>query len=207
MLRWFSSFLHCTLPTDILLINFNHLASVKSLCPISIGWPPISRFLSCHPSEFQGSSVSSLSFLMAFVTLLGISILNSIDLYLYCCHPLDISKLVSVFSPTFHILCPPPSCLHIFISPLKGGFYPCCDLQPLHALLFSPSPSVFLTLLPLSRLLPLSPQMFSFTYPLTPASLPFQTSWKSRQKGIQISAHEIPSLKFFNSIFALLTSP
>ena len=45
-----SNFPSYTLPMDILLINFNHLASVKSLCPISICWPPIFRFLSCYPS-------------------------------------------------------------------------------------------------------------------------------------------------------------
>lgn len=104
--------------------------------------------------EFQCLSVSSLSCL-TFVAFWGII---SIDLYLYCCHPLGILKFISLPSPAFRVVCPLPSSLHIFISPLKYGSYPCHDLHPLHILLFSPSPFFFFTVLPLSRLPPFSQQ-------------------------------------------------
>lgn len=74
-----SSLLSCTLPIGTLAVNINHLASVRSLCPTSICWRPVSRCLDCCLSEFQCSYLLSL-FSWAFVRLLGINSLNSTDL-------------------------------------------------------------------------------------------------------------------------------
>ena len=144
---------------------------MSNLCvPFPFVGLQFSDFFPAILHEFQCLSVYTSLSCLTFVAFWGII---SIDLYLYCCHPLGILKFISLSSPTFRGLCPLPSSLHIFISPLKYGSYTCHDLHPLHILLFSPSPFFFFTVLPLSRLPPFSPQMFDYlaTDPCQP-SLP-----------------------------------
>lgn len=125
------------------------------------------------------------------------------------------------FFPVSHVFWPPPLHLDIAIPPVKCGFYPCRDLQPLHGLLFSPELSVHLIVFPLARLLPFSSQMFTTTYLLTlschqlvrclqQANLYFPSIpnffQKSRQKGIQITAQEYTAPEAFQEYLALLTA-